>query len=177
MEFQASRFEGVWCIEPTPIEDERGFFARVYCQREFEGRGLNACWPQWNVSHNKRRGTLRGLHYQAPPRPETKLVQCVAGRIFDVVVDVRRESAAFGQWEGFELSAENRRMLYVPEGFAHGFQCLTDSAEVLYHMSEFYCAELARGVRWDDPHIGVTWPIPAPILSPRDAALPLLDEQ
>ena len=176
MRFVATELEGVWRVEAEPIRDERGGFMRLYCEREFGAHGLNTCWPQWNLSCNTRRGTLRGLHFQVAPSPETKLVQCVRGRIFDVVVDVRRDRASFGRWQGFELIAETPVALYIPAGFAHGFQCVADDTDVLYHMSEFYAPELTRGVRWDDPELAITWPVPTTIQSPRDAALPLLSE-
>jgi dTDP-4-dehydrorhamnose 3,5-epimerase len=167
---------GVWLIELGLREDERGFFARTFCEKEFGERGLNARWPQCNLTLTKNRGAIRGMHFQAEPKPEVKLIRCAAGKIFDVVVDVRRDSPTFGKWEGFELSTENHRQLYVPAGFAHGFQCLADNCEVFYQMSEFYFPELARGVRWNDPAIGIQWPLPDAILSERDRQLPLLAE-
>src|SRR5262245_42371822 len=138
MKFIPTTFEGVWLIELEPHADERGFFARTYCEREFAAQGLNTRWPQANVTRTLRRGTIRGLHWQAEPKPEIKLVRCAAGEIWDVVVDIRRASPTFGRWESFELTGDNQRQLYISGGFAHGFQCLSDGSEVSYLMSEFY---------------------------------------
>ncbi len=154
--------------------DERGFFVRTWCEQEFAAHGLNVRWPQGNLTRTLRRGMIRGLHWQAEPKPETKLVRCAAGAIWDVVVDVRRESPTFGRWEAFELTAENDRQLYIPAGIAHGFQNLIDGSEVSYLMSEFYDPALARGARWNDPEIGIHWPVPEPLVSERDAGLPAL---
>jgi len=156
------------------LEDDRGFFARSFCQREFEAQGLNPHLAQCNVSFNRRRGTLRGLHFQAKPHEEAKLVRCTQGAIWDVAVDLREGSPSRRRWYAVELNAENRLALYVPEGFAHGFQTLADDCEVLYQMSEFYYPELARGVRWDDGALGIQWPLPNPILSDRDRSYPPL---
>ena len=174
MKFSQSKLDGLWLIELEPREDERGFLARTFCEREFAGHGLNTRWPQCNLTLTKQRGMIRGMHFQADPKPEIKLIRCAVGAIFDVLVDVRRDSPTFGQWESFELSAHNRHTLYVPGGFAHGFQCLADNAAVFYQMSEFYVPELARGVRWNDPVVGIRWPIAPAILSERDQNLPLL---
>ena len=174
MKFSRTTLEGLWLIDLELREDERGFFARTYCDQEFSAHGLNTRWPQCNLSHTKSRGMIRGMHFQADPKPEIKLIRCVAGAIFDVLVDVRHASPTFGKWEGFELTAQNRRMLYVQAGFAHGFQCLTDNCEVFYQMSEFYVPELARGLRFSDSQVGITWPIANPTLSERDRNLPLL---
>jgi dTDP-4-dehydrorhamnose 3,5-epimerase len=174
MKFSATTLPGVWLIDPDPREDERGFLARTYCEREFGERGLNTCWPQCNLTLTKKRGTIRGLHFQAEPKPEIKLVRCAVGAIYDVLVDARRDLPTFGRWESFELSGENRRILYVPGGLAHGFQTLADHCEVFYQMSEFYFPELARGLRWNDPQVGIRWPIPNPTMSERDNHLPLL---
>ncbi len=176
MRFSKTTLPGVWLIDLELREDERGFLARTFCEKEFAERGLNTYWPQCNLTLTRRRGTIRGLHYQAQPKPEIKLLRCAAGAIYDVVVDVRRASPSFGLQEAFELTARNRRMLYVPGGFAHGFQCLTDDCEVFYQMSEFYEPELARGLRWNDPEVGIKWPLPDPDLSTRDQALPLLKD-
>ncbi len=170
MRFIETRLAGVFEIEPEPREDERGFFARSFCQREFGEHGLPQSFVQCNVSHNRRRGTLRGLHYQAAPHAESKLVSCTRGRIFDVVVDLRPGSATLGHWHAVELVAETLNMIYVPEGCAHGFQALVDECVVFYQMSEFYYPDLARGIAWNDPAIGIAWPLPEPIISKRDAA-------
>jgi dTDP-4-dehydrorhamnose 3,5-epimerase len=166
----------VWRIEPELREDERGFLLRTYCEAEFGARGLNTHWPQCNLTLTKRRGMLRGLHYQAEPKGETKLIRCVTGAIWDVLVDVRPDSSTFGKWEAFEITASNRHQLYAPGGYAHGFQCLTDDCQVFYQMSESYVPELARGVRWNDPQIGIAWPLPDPVLSERDWLLPPLEK-
>ena len=176
MKFTRTELDGVWIVDLEPRIDERGSFARTHCAEEFAAHGLHTAWPQANVSRNLRRGTLRGLHYQAEPHPEIKLVRCTAGAIFDVVVDMRRDAATFGRWLGLELTAATGRALYIPAGFAHGFQTLTDDAEVSYLMGTAFIADLARGLRWDDPAVGVKWPLPAVALTPRDAALPLLAE-
>jgi len=162
-------------IELEPHVDERGFFARSFCQREFEERGLNPCVAQCNVSYNRTRGTVRGMHYAAAPDAEAKLVRCTAGAIWDAIVDLRPASPTHLKWIAVELSAENRRMLYVPEGFGHGFQTLRDETEVSYQMSRFYVPEAARGFRYDDPRFGIDWPEPVTALSDNDAALPLFD--
>lgn len=164
--------EGAKLVELEPIEDQRGFFARSFCRREFEQHGLDPALVQCNVSFNHRRGTLRGMHFQRAPHAEAKLVRCTRGAIYDVIVDLRPQSPSFMRWIPAELSAENRRALYVPRGVAHGFQTLTDDAEVLYQMSEFYAPEAAAGVRWDDPAFAIRWPIAAPIVSARDRAYP-----
>ncbi|HWH69218.1 MAG TPA: dTDP-4-dehydrorhamnose 3,5-epimerase [Candidatus Sulfotelmatobacter sp.] len=174
MKFLPTSLAGLWLIELELRQDERGFLARTYCEKEFSAQGLNTYWPQCNLTLTKQRGMLRGMHFQAEPKPEIKLIRCAAGAIFDVLVDVRPKSPTFGRWEGFELSSQNRRLLYVPGGFAHGFQCLTDNCEVFYQMSEFYVPELARGVRWNDPRVGIHWPVAHPVLSEKDQNLPLL---
>jgi dTDP-4-dehydrorhamnose 3,5-epimerase len=174
MKFSPTTLAGLWLVELELREDERGFLARTYCENEFAARGLNTRWPQCNLTLTKQRAMIRGMHFQAEPKPEIKLIRCAAGAIFDVLVDVRPDSPMFGKWEGFELTAQNRRSLYVPGGFAHGFQCLTDNCEVFYQMSEFYVSELARGVRFNDPQIGIRWPLPQSLLSERDRKLPLL---
>ena len=161
-------------IEVELREDERGFLARTYCEQEFTAQGLNTHWPQCNLTLTKKRGMVRGMHFQGEPKPEIKLIRCTGGAIFDVLVDVRRDSPTFGRWESFELTAANRLTLYVPGGFAHGFQCLTDNCEVFYMMSEFYVAELARGIRWNDAAVNIRWPIEKAKLSERDKNLPLL---
>lgn len=174
MKFNPTRLDGLWRLELELREDDRGFLARTYCDQEFGAHGLNTRWPQCNLTQTKQRGMIRGMHFQSEPKPEIKLIRCAAGAIFDVLVDVRRDSRTFGQWEGFELTAGNHRMLYVPGGFAHGFQCLTENCEVFYQMSEFYQPELARGLRWNDPQVGIRWPLANPVLSERDRHLPLL---
>jgi dTDP-4-dehydrorhamnose 3,5-epimerase len=172
MIFVPTALEGAFLIELERIEDERGFFARSWCQEEFAKHGLRSAFVQCNISFNSRKGTLRGMHYQAAPFEEAKLVRCTKGAMYDVILDLRSESPSFRHWEGFELTAENRRMLYVPEGFAHGFQTLADDTEVFYQMSAFYRPEAARGVRWNDPAFAVAWPCRRPHMSPRDRGYP-----
>ncbi len=155
-----------------PIRDERGFFARSFCQNDFNEHGLKVNVAQCNVSFNKKKGTLRGMHFQLPPKAEAKLVRCTRGKIYDVVIDLRTGSPTYCQWEAVELSADNYRALYIPEEFAHGFQTLEDNSEVFYQMFEFYAPEYASGVRWDDPAFGITWPLPGPIISERDQSYP-----
>jgi dTDP-4-dehydrorhamnose 3,5-epimerase len=174
MKFSRTALDGLWLITPELREDERGFLARTYCETEFTAHGLNTRWPQCNLTLTKKRGMVRGMHFQADPKPEIKLIRCAAGAIFDVLVDVRRGSATYGKWEGFEITASNHLTLYVPGGFAHGFQCITDDCEVFYQMSEFYVPELARGIRWNDPAVNIRWPIADAMLSERDKNLPLL---
>lgn len=159
MVFVETKLKGVFIIEPERREDERGFFARTFCQREFEAHGVDARVAQCSVSFNKRKGTLRGLHYQIAPHAESKLVRCTRGAIYDVAVDLRLDSPTFKQWAAVELSADNRKALYIPAGCAHGFQTLVDDTEVYYQISEVYHPESARGVRWDDPAFGIKWPI------------------
>jgi dTDP-4-dehydrorhamnose 3,5-epimerase len=158
MRFEEAPLAGVWTIELERIADQRGWFARTFDEEEFRRRGLDPTVVQCNASFNERAGTLRGMHYQADPHGEPKLVRCVRGAIFDVAVDLRRESATFCGWHGVELSAENGRMLYIPSGLAHGFQTLTDDCEVLYTMGHRYVPEAGRGVRWDDPAFAIRWP-------------------
>jgi dTDP-4-dehydrorhamnose 3,5-epimerase len=158
MRFRELKLTGAFLIAPEPAVDARGFFARTWCRREFEEHGIGCDWVQSSVSFNRRRGTLRGLHYQATPWAEAKLVRCTGGAIFDVIVDLRAASTTYGEWQAFELSAENRHALFVPEGFAHGFQTLTDDAEVSYQISRDHHPEAARGLRWDDPSLAIAWP-------------------
>jgi dTDP-4-dehydrorhamnose 3,5-epimerase len=174
MKFLQTSFPEVWIVALELHHDERGYFARTSCETEFADHGLNMRWPQCSLTHTLRRGTLRGLHYQAAPKPETKLIRCASGAIYDVVVDVRPESPSFRRWEAFELTAANHRQLYVPGGFAHGLQTLEDECEVCYQISEFYHPDLARGIVWNDPVLAIPWPVPNPTLSARDRALPTL---
>lgn len=159
-------------IEPEMHEDHRGFFARTFCRREFETHGLNPDVVQCNISFNKHKGSLRGMHFQTPPYSEAKLVRCTAGSIYDVIIDLRPASSTFKKYFGVELSARNRKMLYIPEEFAHGFQTLEDDTEVFYQMSQFYSSEHSRGVRWDDPAFGISWPPGERIIIDRDRTYP-----
>ena len=158
MIFRETKLKGAFIIEPERLEDERGLFARTFCKEEFKAHGLNSRVVQCNISFNKKKGTLRGMHYQVAPHEEAKLVRCTRGAIYDVIVDLRPDSPTFKQWVAVELTADNHRMLYIPEGFAHGFQTLEDNTEVFYQMSESYHPESARGIRWDDPMFGIKWP-------------------
>lgn len=177
MKFSATPLPGAFVIDIDALKDARGFFARTVCTDEFATQGLNGHFVQQSVSFNHRAGTLRGLHYQATPHEEEKLVRVTRGAIFDVIVDLRRASPAFGRWFGIELSAANHRQLYIPGGMAHGFQTLEDDTEVLYEMSVAFHPESARGLRWDDPQLGIAWPAcPARIFSERDQSLPLFSE-
>jgi dTDP-4-dehydrorhamnose 3,5-epimerase len=172
MKFSETKLPGVFEIDLIRNCDERGFFARSWCHREAEEHGLNPRIVQCNVSFNLRKGTLRGMHYQEEPFPEAKLVRCTNGAIYDVVLDLRPNSPAFRDWIGVTLTAENRRMLYIPEGCAHGFLTLEDETEVFYQMSEFYHPESSRGVRWDDPAFQVAWPAEVLVISDKDRAYP-----
>jgi dTDP-4-dehydrorhamnose 3,5-epimerase len=173
MIFTELSLKGAYLIEPEPHPDDRGFFARLWCQNEFESRGLETRHVQSSMSYNARSGTLRGMHYQVAPHEEVKIVRCARGSIFDVIIDLRPDSATFLQHAAIELTAENRKMLYIPRKFAHGFQTLEDNTEVVYQMSEFYHPESARGLRWNDPAFGIRWP-PAErrIMAERDASYP-----
>ena len=172
MIFVETELRGAWLIEPERLEDERGFFARTWCQDEFAGHGLNPRLVQCNISFNRQKGTLRGMHFQIAPYEEAKLVRCTMGAVYDVILDLRPNSPTWGQWQAFDLTAENRYMLYVPEGLAHGFQTLEDNSEVFYQMSEVYHPECACGVRWDDPTFAIRWPLDEPILSAKDRSYP-----
>jgi dTDP-4-dehydrorhamnose 3,5-epimerase len=172
MIFRETPIDGVWVIEPERYEDDRGFFARTWDTLEFTERGLNGRLVQCSVSYNRRRGTLRGLHYQAAPHEEAKLVRCTAGVVFDVAVDLRPGSTTLCNWVGAELSAENRLALYVPEGCAHGFLTLANDSEVSYQMSEFHAPEAARGVRFDDSAFAIDWPEEIAVVSERDRLYP-----
>ena len=175
MKFISTEIAGVWLIVPEPIEDERGSFARLFCRREFETRGLNSELVQCSTSFNRLKGTLRGMHFQAEPHGEEKIVRCTRGAMYDVIADLRRDSPSFRRWSGFELTADNRLMVYVPRGVAHGFLTTSDDTEVFYQMSEFHHPESARGVRWDDPSLAIRWPqIPPALISDGDRSLPYL---
>ena len=173
MKFTETSLKGAFIIEPDRIEDERGFFARTFCRQEFEKHGLNPNLVQCSVSFNTKKGTVRGMHYQVKPHEEVRLVHCTHGALYDVILDLRGDySPTFKQWIAVELTAESRKMAYVPGGFAHGFQTLEDNTEVFYQMSEFYHSECARGVRWNDPVFGIQWPPDDRIISVKDLAYP-----
>jgi dTDP-4-dehydrorhamnose 3,5-epimerase len=168
MIFKDTKLKGSYIIEIDPIGDERGFFARSFCAKEFEKYGLNIRIVQCNISYNEKKGTLRGMHYQVAPHEEAKLVRCTMGVIYDVIIDLRPDSQTFKQWIAVELTRENRRMLYIPERFAHGFLTLEDHTEVFYQMSEFYHPECTRGVRWDDPTFGMKWLMVPTLMTDKD---------
>ena len=172
MIFSPAPLAGAWIIETEFAVDERGAFGRLFCASEFAARGLCSSFTQSSLSRNARTGTLRGMHYQAAPHEEVKLVRCTRGALFDVLVDLRRESPSHGQWFGIELTAENARALYVPPGVAHGFLTLRDETEVLYHMDTEFRPEAARGIRWNDPAISIAWPAVPDIISQRDRSYP-----
>lgn len=177
MIFRELDLTGVFLLEPERHRDERGFFARSFCRREYEEHGLDPFVAQANVSWNRRRGTLRGMHYQLPPSEEAKTVRCIRGAIHDAVVDLRPGSETFGRHLAVELDAASGRQLYVPPGLAHGFQTLADDTEVTYLMSAFYDPDRARGFRHDDPEVGIRWPLPVAVISERDVALPPFAER
>lgn len=174
MRIEALSLEDAFLVECVRLQDERGYFMRTYCEQEFAKFGLETRFVQTSISFNENRGTLRGMHYQAEPESEIKLVRCSAGAVFDVIVDLRLGSSTYGEWLGFELSEANCRQLYIPQGFAHGFQALSNAAVVDYQISRPYVPELARGIRWDDTHLNIRWPIQPPgNISERDRNLPL----
>jgi len=171
--YEETDIKGVFVIEPQMLEDERGFFTRTWCAQEFREHGLNPRLVQCNVSFNKRMGTVRGMHYQVAPYEEPKLVRCTKGSIYDVVIDLRPGSPTFKRWKAVTLAAHNYKMVYIPEGCAHGFQTLEDNSEVFYQISEFYAPEYSRGVRWDDPAFDIQWPpVHARTMSARDRGFP-----
>ena len=176
MIFTETKLSGVFLIEPERFEDARGFFALSWSAEEFARRGLVSQLAECNISQNNKKGTLRGMHYQAHPHGQTKLVRCTMGAIYDVAVDLRASSPTFKQWIGVELSAGNRLMIYIPEGFAHGFQTLADDSEVFYQMSHPYMGQSGRGVRWDDPAFDIQWPPGERIIIERDRSWPDFNE-
>ena len=172
MEFTEISLPGAWVVRLKKIEDERGYFARAWCREEFAQHGLNPDMVQLNAGFSRRRGTVRGMHFQLAPHAEAKFVRCTRGAIYDVIIDLRHGSSTFGQWHGVELTADNGLMLYAPEGFAHGYQTLTDDTEMYYMTSAAYSPAAARGVRYDDPAFGVRWPLPVSVISAADRDWP-----
>jgi dTDP-4-dehydrorhamnose 3,5-epimerase len=173
IKFTRSALAGAFVIDPERFDDERGFVARSFSEEEFAAHGIAARLVESNISFNLRRHTVRGMHFQRPPREQAKLVRCTAGAIYDVIIDLRPGSETYGRWEGVELSAQNRRMLFIPGGFAHGFQTLADATEVFYQVSDVYAPDCADGVRWDDPAFRIEWPTTAGVtLNGRDASYP-----
>lgn len=171
MIFTETKIKGIYIIDPEPLTDERGFFARSFCKEEFQKHGLETDIVQCNISYNKKRGTLRGMHYQVPPFEEAKIVSCTNGSIYDVVLDLRRDSATYCQWVAVELSADNYRRVFIPKGCAHGFQTLVDNTVVYYQMTEVFHPESASGVRWNDPVFGIQWVLDETIISEKDKNL------
>jgi len=176
MIFVETPLQGAYVVELDKCEDKRGFFARSWCVREFSSKGLDTELVQCNVSFNERKGTLRGLHYQIPPHAEAKLVRCTRGALFDVIVDLRADSPTFLKWFGVKLTATNYRMLYIPKRFAHGFQTLEDGTEIFYQMSDFYAPPASRGIRWNDPCLGIVWPEADRTISEKDREYLGLDQ-
>jgi len=172
MIFTETKLRGAFVVGPEKFEDGRGFFARTWSQKEFAERGLNPRMVECNVSFNKKKGTLRGMHYHVAPHGQAKLIRCTMGAIYDVIIDLRPDSSTFRQWIGVELTARNRLMLYIPEEFAHGFQTLENDTEVLYQMSEFYAPESSGGARWNDPAFGIEWPPDERTIIARDQEYP-----
>ncbi len=172
MIFRETELKGLYEIGLEPREDERGFFARSYCKEEFKKHGLNFDIVQSSISYNKKKATLRGMHYQAAPHEEEKLVSCISGSIRDVVIDLRPGSPTYCKWFSADLSAKDRKSLYIPKGFAHGFQTMQDDTAILYHMSEYYYPECSRGIRWDDPFFSIEWPSGKPVISDKDKTYP-----
>ncbi len=177
MTFSQTALKGSYVVDLGIYEDERGWFARTYCKNEFAAIGHTQEWVQMNHSFTNDKGTVRGMHYQLPPFSEIKLVRCITGAIYDVIIDLRKGSATFLQWIGVELSAANKKMLYIPEGFAHGFQTLQDNTQLIYHHSQFYTPGVEAGIKYDDPAINIKWPEPVTILSTRDNEHPFLDKE
>lgn len=176
MIFNTLPLAGAFTIDVQPFQDSRGFFTRTFCEKEFAEHGLVQHFVQANHSGTHGKGVIRGMHFQRPPHGEVKLVKCVQGAIFDVIVDVRRDSPTYLQWFGAELTAENKRMMYVPVGFAHGFQSLTDYSEITYLVSAFYSKESEGGIRYDDPAVQIAWPLPVSLVSDKDKAIPLVQD-
>ncbi|MFM9908428.1 MAG: dTDP-4-dehydrorhamnose 3,5-epimerase [Chitinophagaceae bacterium] len=176
MIFSPTLLNGSYIIKLNPLQDERGWFIRYYCKEEFQKINHTKEWVQMNHSFTKQKGSLRGMHYQINPSKEIKMVRCISGAVFDVIIDLRSGSDTFLKWIGVELSAENKKMVYIPEGFAHGFQCLEDDCELLYHHSTFYNPTAEAGIRFNDPLININWPLPLTAISPRDQQHPYLNQ-
>lgn len=177
MIFLPTALAGSFIVELETFTDERGWFARYYCKEEFREIGHSKEWAQMNHSFSSKQGTIRGMHFQKEPYGEIKLVRCIAGTVFDVIIDLRKNSPTFLHWFGTELSAQNKRSLYIPEGFAHGFQCLSERCELLYHHSEVYQPDAEAGIRYDDPVVSINWPLPVSVISERDISHPLLSNE
>ncbi len=176
MIFTPTPLQGSFIIEPTGVTDDRGWFGRIYCKNEFKEIGHDREWVQMNHSSTNKKGTMRGMHYQVQPFREIKMVKCVSGSVFDVIIDLRKNSPTYLKWFGQELSAQNRKMLYIPEGFAHGFQTLTEDCDLIYLHSEFYVPNAEGGIRYNDPKLNIEWPLIPTVISERDSSHPYLDE-
>lgn len=176
MKFTETKLRDAWLIEPEPVRDPRGFFARTFCAKAFAERGMDAEFVQHSRSQSQEKGTLRGMHFQIAPHAETKVVSCVRGAMFDVIIDLRPQSPTYRQWQAFELTQDNRHELYIPKGFAHGFQALTDDVETNYLISSFYDANASSGARYDDPAFGITWPLDVSVISERDRGWGFLEK-
>lgn len=175
MKFTPLSLKDAYLIQPNFIEDNRGFFARSFCTQEFKNHGLNPHLEQCNISYNYKMGTMRGMHYQIGDKSEDKVVRCTMGKIYDIIIDLRLSSETYRHWVGLELSAQNRLMLYIPQGFAHGFQTLEDDTEVFYQMTESFSPEHARGIRWNDPSFNLQWPYDPTVISAKDQQYPDFD--
>lgn len=175
MIFTETEFSGVYIIEPEKLEDDRGFFTRIWDKKKFIDMGLDSNFVQSSISMNKKKGTLRGLHYQSSPYEENKIVRCVRGKIYDVIIDLRLNSKTFKKWFSIELSEDNYKMLYIPKGFAHGFQTLEDDTEVFYQISEYHNSEFSKGILWNDTKLNIKWPLPVTIISKKDLSYPPLN--
>ncbi len=171
MKFTEMDICGVWVIEIEPHQDQRGFFARSFCETEFQEHGLETRFVQCNIALNHKRGTLRGMHYQREPHQEVKLIRCTRGAVYDVALDLRKQSPTFGKWFAIELTEENRKMLYIPRGCAHGYQTLVDNTELFYQVSEFYHPESEQGVRWNDPAFNIQWRMEPVLISKKDRGM------
>lgn len=176
MIFRETPLKDAFVIDLEPFQDQRGLFARTFCKRDFEEIGHDKEFVQFNHSETRTKGSIRGIHYQKPPFAEVKLIRCVKGKVFDILVDIRKDSPSFLQWYGLELSAENKRMIYIPEGFAHGFQTLEEDTHLIYHHTAFYTPGHEGGILFNDPRIGVEWPLEVTIMSEKDQKYPLLDD-
>jgi dTDP-4-dehydrorhamnose 3,5-epimerase len=176
MKFIETSLASAYIIELEPLRDERGLFARTFCQKKFASIGFHKQIVQINHSVTRQKGAIRGMHYQCPPACEIKIIRCVQGTVFDVMVDLRAGSSTFLQWHGVELSKDNMRMVYIPDGFAHGFQTLVDNSELIYHHSAFYSPEYEQGLRFDDPALTIAWPLPAGVITTKDQSYPLIDD-
>jgi dTDP-4-dehydrorhamnose 3,5-epimerase len=172
MKFSGTNLKDAFIVQIEKLNDERGFFARSWCQKEFDAHGLNSRFVQANVSYNRKKGTLRGMHYQIAPYQECKLLRCTRGAIYDVIIDLRPDSPTYKKWTGVELTADNYTMFFVPEDFAHGFQTLTDETEIIYQVSQFYTPGSEKGIRFDDPAFGIQWPLEVTVISDKDKTWP-----